>query len=256
MTNHDGNDPNGPTYLEHYGKRFSDDWGQITFEWSGYEWSIHGPRGEPQAEHPETGERQWVNGVEVRDNGDLALRSEGIDGGVEILTVPSLGYGIYTFIYSADFNAMHPSNVLGVFTYDWIEFNHGGGYSEIDFIEISRWNAPHLELPHASITYYPDDLEVARPGTGIIPSAFEIPAGHQTLTTRAEWRNGYLRVLTSTADGQVLSDTESTSRIPRDNAQQVHINIWTSQQEDKEGYQGFSTARGDEIIFHSFSYEE
>lgn len=245
----------GPTYVEQHGTRFAEDWSQITFDWSGYKWSIHGPKGPPQAEHPDTGVRQWVNGVEVRDNGDLALRSEVIDGGVEILTVPSLGYGVYTFTYSADFNAMHPSNVLGIFTYDWLEFNHGGGYTELDFIEISRWNAPHLELPHASVTYYTDDLEVAEPGTGIIPVSFQIPAGHQTLTTRAEWRENYLRVETSTADGTVLARSASTERIPRDNAQQVHVNIWTSQQQDPDGYQGYATARGDEIVFHSFTYE-
>ena len=247
--------PKGPTYTQYFGKRFSSDWGQNTFDWSGFTWSIHGPEGRPQAPHPVTGKRQWINyGAQVKPNGDLVFQNKGINGGMEIMLVPSTGYGTYEFTYSADFNKMHPSNVLGIFTYDYREFNRGGGFTEMDFIEISRWNAPHLTLTHGSHTYYPDDLLEAKPGAGITPDTFEIPAGYQTLTTKATWRKDYLRVTTTTADGKVLSDVVSTKRIPRDNAQQIHINLWTSEQEDRFGYQGYRSATGDTITFHDFSY--
>lgn len=246
--------PGGPTYTQHFGERFSSDWGQRTFNWSGFEWSVHGLNGRPQAVHPVTGKRQWIDGVSVNDKGEMVIESAGINGAVEVMMVPSTGYGTYEFTYSADFGKMDPSNVLGIFTYDWREFNRGGGFTEMDFIEISRWNAPHLPKTYGSMTYYPDDLKEAKPGTGIVPDGFDIPSGEQTLTTRAEWRKDYLRVVTTTADGKVLSDVTATERVPRDNAQQVHINLWTSPQEEPFGYQGYRRAHGDKITFHDFNY--
>lgn len=247
--------PMGPTYTQHFGERFSGAWGQSTFDWSGYTWSIRDSEGGPQAPNPTTGKRQWnQDGAKVQPNGDLVVENKGIDGGVEIILVPSTGYGEYEFTYSANFNEMHPSNVLGIFTYDFREFNRGEGFTEMDFIEVSRWNAPHLPLTHGSTTYYPDDVSESKPGAGITPDSFEIPSGYQTLTTKAKWSKGYLRVTTTTQDGKVLSDAVSTQRVPRDNAQQIHINLWTSEQKDALGYQGYRSATGDTITFHNFSY--
>ena len=249
--------PTGPTYTRYHGKRLSEDWRQETFDWCGFQWAVHGPSGPPQARHPETGRQQWANGARVLPGGDLELASQGIDGGVEIMLVDSTGYGTYKFEYSADFGAMHPSNVLGLFFYSWMEFNCGGGYGEIDFIEISRWNAPHLPTNHASSTYYPDDLKKhAQPGDGISPvSGVEIPNGRQRLVTLVEWRKNYLKVTTSVVDGPVLYEYETRERVPRDNDQQVHINLWVCEEKNPFRYQGWRTASGDVVTFHEFSYK-
>lgn len=248
--------PTGPTYTRWHGKRLYEDWGQRTFDWCGWKWAVHGPFGPPQAPHPLTRKQHWVNGAKVLPNGDLEFSNQGINGGAEIMLVPSTGYGTYEFEYSADFGAMHPSNVLGIFTYSWNEFNCGGGYGEIDFIEISRWNAPHLRTNHASSTYYPDDLKKhAQPGDGIeIASGAEVPNGRQRLLTRAEWRKNYLKVTTSVVGGPVLYTYETRERVPRDNDQQIHINLWVVEETKPIGYQGWRTAHGDTITFHRFDY--
>ncbi|WP_161795906.1 hypothetical protein [Corynebacterium pilosum] len=100
--------------------------------------------GGPQATHPESGESHWVNGATVNAQGHLVLQSRGIDGGVELISERAMGYGTYTLRYSGDFGAFDPTTVLGIFTYDWADrvlpdYSAQGGFTEIDFNEISRW---------------------------------------------------------------------------------------------------------------------
>lgn len=264
-----------PTYLEQKGRRFSSDYDFPVFSWAGREWGIRqktGPIawGGPQAENPNTGEGEWVKGASVNRSGELVLKNEGVYGGVEIVAVDSTGYGTYKFVYSGDFNAMDPHNVLGIFTYDfseqtmWLEpdsappftYKTAGGFTEIDFIEISRWGEIDRHLPHAGVTYYPDDLAESKPGEGITIGVCDIPAGHQVLTTVAEWHEDYLRVTTSTANGKVLSDAVATHRIPRDDAQQLHINLWTvgGNKTIINGKPAYQHAEGDTIVFHDFEF--
>lgn len=248
--------PLGPAYTNENGKRYSNDWDKRKFFWSGYEWAVRGPSGSPQAPDPETGIRTWVDGVTI-EKGDLTIETKGIKGGVEIISVPSLGYGTFEFTYSGNFGAWHPSSVFGIFTYDWAEINPGRGYSEIDAIEISRWNADNFPNTHGQVTYYPDEVEMAAPGYGISNNAFDIPNGYRTLSTSFEWYKDHLYVWTmDLTEGRVLlSDWYSANRIPRDNTQQMHINFWISEQPDPSGYQGWSTAHGDKVTFHSFTHK-
>ena len=253
-----------PAHIERTGQRFSSSYGFPTFDWSGFQWGVrqtHGviDWGDPQAKDPSDGKQKWVNGAKVLPNGDLSIRSEGIGGGVEINAVKSTGYGTYTFEYSADFNAMDPHNVLGIFPYDMAEMElnkvhevheNGDGSTEIDFIEISRWGSVDRKLPHGGVTYYPDERRPWRPNSYVI-GQFDIPAGPQRLTTIAEWEQDWLRVVTKTAEGRVLSDVYSTTRIPRDTGtQQLRINLWTT----PTNRRAHTSAKPDEIIFHKFGY--
>ena len=151
----------GPAFTEAHGYRFSNDFGYDTFDWCGWKWAVREtnaftPFFAPQAIYPKTGEGHWLPGAKVLPNGDLELKNKGIEGGVEIILVWSTGYGYYSFEYSGDFNAMHPSNVLGIFPFDWRGWNRGEGYSEIDFIEISRWSELDREHTYGIATIYPD----------------------------------------------------------------------------------------------------
>ena len=253
-----------PAHVERTGQRFSSSYGFPTFDWSGYQWGVRQSNGvidwgDPQAKDPSDGKQKWINGAKVLPNGDLSIRSEGIGGGVEINAVKSTGYGTYTFEYSADFNAMDPHNVLGIFPYDMAEMElnkvdevheNGAGSTEIDFIEISRWGSVDRALPHGGVTYYPDERRPWRPNSYVI-GQFDIPAGPQRLTTIAEWEQDWLRVVTKTAEGRVLSDVYSTTRIPRDTGtQQLRINLWTT----PTNRRAHVTAEPDEIIFHKFGY--
>lgn len=242
--------------------RFRTDYDFTTFNWAGFEWGVrernhYMPWGGPQAPAPDEAVGNWVNGASVNDAGDLAVRNEGIRGGVELMTTESVGYGTYTLEYSADFGHMDPSSVLGIFLYDLaaqVDDNHTtqGGFTEIDFIEISRWGEEDWPLPHAGVTYYPDDLTKApEPGDGMFISGFDIPEGPQRLTTVAEWREGFLRVTTTTSDGTILSDVTATERVPIDNGtQQLHINLWTSAANEEL----YPQAQPDEVVFHSFTF--
>nr|VDG64156.1 Uncharacterised protein [Streptococcus thermophilus] len=251
-----------PQHIQRTGERFSTDYDFPTFNWSGCQWAVRQTEGKldfggPQAEDPADNRSKWINGAKVLPNGDLKIRNEGIRGAVEINAVDSTGYGTYTFEYSADFNRMDPHNVLGIFPYDMAELElntfeevheNSHGSTEIDFIEISRWGKVERALPHGGVTYYPDTPQ--KPDR-FNPAEFEIPAGHQTLQTTAEWEKDYLRVVTKTKQGRVLSDVTATHRIPRDTGtQQLRINLWTTSANKRE----HTNARADEIIFHDYNY--
>lgn len=242
---------------------FRSDFGFPTIVWAGKKWGVRERNdliawGGPQAPDPDDGDGKWVQGATVTPTGELVLRNDGIRGGVEVHLVESTGYGIYRFVYSADFNSMDPHNVLGVFTYDMAEMvlnaeteqhTNGDGHTEIDFIEVSRWGDEQRALPHGGVTYYPDDADSVEPER-YNPCEFDIPRGFQRLTTVAEWRQDYLRVLTTTADGAVLADVSATERIPRDlGTQQVRINLWTT-----SANPAHTNAQGNEVIFNEFSF--
>lgn len=250
--------PKGPTWTRYTGKRFSSDWGLPTFEWSGHKWFQHlrYNNARPQAPNPRTGRRSFIGGGRVQPDGSLLLRSEGINGGAEVVLVDSTGYGTYEFEYGASFDKMHYSAVLGIFSYTWNEFNHGGGYTEMDFIEISQWNNPRKFGPqYGSVSYYHDELEGDPVGQQIVPSTFTVPAGYQRLTTKVVWKKNYLKVTTTTEDGKVLGDFETRDRVPRDNDQQIRLQLWTCQQEDRRSpYQDWVNAWPDEVVFYRFDY--
>lgn len=242
---------------------FRSDFGFPTINWAGRTWGVRERNdlitwGGPQAPDPADGNGKWIQGVTVSPSGELVLRNDGIRGGVEVHLVESTGYGTYRFVYSADFNAMDPNNVLGVFTYDMAEVVintdadvhvNGDGHTEIDFIEVSRWGDKQRALPHGGVTYYPDDANSIDPER-YNPGEFEIPPGFQRLTTIAEWRKDYLRVVTTAADGAVLADVTATERVPRDlGTQQVRINLWTTSVNPAH-----LNARGDEVIFNEFTF--
>lgn len=257
-----------PPHVQRTGQRFSTTYGFPTFNWCGHDWAVRQTEGVidwggPQAEDPADNRSKWVNGAQVLPNGDLKIRNDGIRGGVEINVVESTGYGTYIFEYSADFNDMDPHNVLGIFPYDMAEMElnkvsevhkNGRGSTEIDFIEISRWGQLTRPLPHGGVTYYPDTLW--GPSRYNIDE-FDIPAGEVTLQTIAEWEKDYLRVVTKTKEGEVLSDVTSTTRIPKDTGtQQLRINLWTTGANKSyiAGKKAYQHADGDEITFHDFSY--
>lgn len=257
-------------YVEHTNTdqdRFYNNMGFETLTWKGHEWGVRQPNdivfwGGPQAENPRTGQSEWIHGATVNDNGDLVLENKGIDGAVELNMNESTGYGSYSFTYSGDFNNMNPHNVLGIFTYDMSErfidpktqrpYTRGDGYTEIDFIEISRWGDEDRKYPHAGVTYYPDDGYTVKPDS-IHASQYNITQpGMQTLTTTVEWKKDFLHVKTTDQNGNVIDDVTSTERVPVDRGtQQLRINLWTTAANSEKKYYN---ATGDTIVFHDFSY--
>ena len=88
-----------------------------------------------------------------------------------------------------------------------------------------------------------------------MPSTFTVPAGYQRLTTKVVWKKNYLKVTTTTEDGKVLGDFETRDRVPRDNDQQIRLQLWTCQQEDRwSPYQDWKNAWPDEVVFYRFDY--
>lgn len=261
----------GPTYCEQYGHRFSSTLGFDTFDWSGHTWGVREINdtitwGGPQADDPEDGMRKWVKGAGVNAAGDLVIQNAGIAGGVEIHVAESLGYGDFEFTYSADFDDQDPHTVLGIFTYDmaemilWGDHTNGDGSTEIDFIEISRWGDVDRDHAHGGVTYYPDDGKTVAP-VKYVPSEFDVPNGHQTLTTTATWLPNYLSVRTTTSDGTVLSDVIATTRVPRDDTQQLRINLWVTSSNDEPVPDGdggtlpaYQTAEPSTVVFHYFRH--
>lgn len=260
-----------PTYCEQHGHRFASPLGFDTFDWAGHTWGVREVNdvitwGGPQADDPEDGLQKWVKGASVNSSGDLVIQNEGIVGGVEIHVVESLGYGDYEFTYSADFDAQDPHTVLGIFTYDmaemilWDDHINADGSTEIDFIEISRWGDVDREFAHGGVTYYPDDGKTVSP-LKYVPDEFDVPKGHQTLTTKATWHPDYLSVITTMSDGTVLSDVTATTRIPRDDTQQLRINLWVTRSNsepvaDGEGgnLPAYQTAQPSTVVFHDFKH--
>lgn len=233
--------------------RLSESYGFRTFEWCGTTWAVREKNDRvgftgPQASHPDHGEGLWVDGATVLPDGRLELRSQGINGAVEIIAEESTGYGTYEFTYTADFDGHHPSTVFGLFPYDWAGEEQAAGFSEIDFIEISRWGNPERGLPRGAVTYYSDET-----GDGTTLRKFDVPSGPQTLTTVAEWRPDYIRVTTTTADGTVLSEDVATVGVPRDRAQQVHINLWTYSDRGVESRRWLESS-GDVVVLDSFRF--
>ncbi|SES02099.1 hypothetical protein [Corynebacterium cystitidis] len=234
---------------------FSSTYNLDTLSWEGHTWAIRGTNeeivgwGGPQAAHPETGESYWVDGATVDDAGDLVLESRGINGGVELIAEESLGYGTYYFRYSADFDAFDPHTVLGIFTYDWADVVVPGhkaaaGVTEIDFIEISRWGDTARQYSHGGETMYTDT-----DGTRINLNEFDVPEGHQELTTTATWAPDLLRVVTTQADGTILSHAVATEGVPQPNKEQLHLNLWTTTADP-----GHVAAQGDTVTFHAFGF--
>lgn len=235
---------------------FSSTFGLETLDWEGHTWSIRGTNdgvvtwGGPQATHPETGESYWVAGANLNDQGDLVLQSQGIDGGVELTSDQAMGYGTYTLRYSGDFEAYDPNTVLGIFTYDWADrvlpdYSVQGGFTEIDFNEISRWGEADRPQIQGGATMYAD-----ADGHRFTLDEFDVPSGTVELITTATWQPGRLHIVTTLADGTVLSDATATEHVPASDAQQLHLNLWTT-----SAGEGFADASGDTVVFHEFSYD-
>ncbi|WP_257160594.1 hypothetical protein [Corynebacterium cystitidis] len=235
--------------------RFSSTYNLDTLEWAGEKWAVRGTDETfievdgPQAPHPHTGRGEWVDGTHISKNGDLVLSNQGIDGGVEIISEQSMGYGTYTFEYSADFANYHPNTVLGIFTYDWADAVLPGhetkaGFTENDFIEISRWGEPTDTPVRAGATVYSDTT-----GTPTHLEHFNVPEGTQRLTTTAIWQPSSLQVITQDSTGKVMSNDITTRGLPESRTEQLHINLWTNSAQG-----GAETATGDTVTFHDFSF--
>ncbi|WP_257158905.1 hypothetical protein [Corynebacterium cystitidis] len=227
-----------------------------TVEWQGHVWAIRGTDntivswGGPQATNPETGESHWVDGATVTDLGDLVLQAQGVNGGVELISEKSLGYGTYTFRYSGEFDAFHPNTVLGIFTYDWADqvlgdYEAPAGCTEIDFNEISRWGNTTRPRIQGGATMYAD-----ADGARFNLAEYPLPSGAVELITIATWEPGLLHIVTTLAEGTVICDATATEHVPSSGAQQLHLNLWTTTANN-----GHIGATGDTVVFHDFSFK-
>lgn len=259
-----------PPFEVQTGHRFSENYRLSTFQWQGYTWATRQVNeilnfGGPQAIDPEDGKDKWILGAKVQPNGDLLLKSEGIKGGVEIIAVDSMGYGTYEFEYTCDWNKMHPSNVFGIFPYDFadrvmaekypdVKYRVARGFSELDFIEISRWGDPNRKHPKGSLTYYPDDQRAD--DDYFQPGAYDIPDGKLRIRTVAVWKPDFLEATTSIVGGKQLDKSSATLRIPADNTQQLHINLWTNMgnKTPTNGKLFYEWAHGEEVLMHKFKF--
>lgn len=203
----------------------SSNFGQYEIEAFGYKWVARDSSwrdGGPQVND----EWSFGNVVKNGDNLDLKIshNAKGEPVGAELISVDSMGYGEYELAFESDWSRFDNSVVFGFFTYNWLEDTPG--YQEIDAIETSRWGNTLLK---SKATYYPDN-EFKNRVTG--PDYFW-PESMRKGIVRMRWsKNRVDWTFLDGSTGKVVYTASRTERVPVPGKQQVHINLWNSDEGD------------------------
>lgn len=203
----------------------SSNFGQYEIEAFGYKWVARDSSwrdGGPQVND----EWSFGNVVKNGDNLDLKIshNAKGEPVGAELISVDSMGYGEYELAFESDWSRFDNSIVFGFFTYNWLEDTPG--YQEIDAIETSRWGNTLLK---SKATYYPDN-EFKNRVTG--PDYFW-PESMRKGIVRMRWsKNRVDWTFLDGSTGKVVYTASRTERVPVPGKQQVHINLWNSDEGD------------------------
>ncbi|AZR59953.1 family 16 glycosylhydrolase [Eikenella corrodens] len=203
----------------------SSNFGQYEIDAFGYKWVVRDSSwrdGGPQVND------EWSFANVVKNDNGLDLKishnAKGEPVGAELISVDSMGYGEYELAFESDWSRFDNSVVFGFFTYNWLEDTPG--YQEIDAIETSRWGNTLLK---SKATYYPDN-EFKNRVTG--PDYFW-PESMRKGIVRMRWsKNRVDWTFLDGSTGKVVYTASRTERVPVPGKQQVHINLWNSDEGD------------------------
>ena len=203
----------------------SSNFGQYEIEAFGYKWVARDSSwrdGGPQVND----EWSFSNVVKNGNNLDLKIshNAKGEPVGAELISVDSMGYGEYELAFESDWSQFDNSVVFGFFTYNWLEDTPGN--QEIDAIETSRWGNRQLK---SKATYYPDNTFKNR----VSGPDYFWPESMRKGIVRMRWsRNRVDWTFLDGSTGKVVYSASRTERVPVPGKQQVHINLWNSDEGD------------------------
>jgi len=211
---------------------------QSVINWSGYQWDVRGPGGNPSAPGP----NYWddsTNAVSVDNAGNLKL-NVWYDGSrwrtAEVDEAQPLGYGTYKWVVGTNLAGQDLWTVLGLFTYDG-SATANAVHSEND-IEFSRWGAPAAS---------PLTFTVIPGGSGqrrFVPNV----GADAPYTCTLVWRPGSVRFTVTGAGGETIGDFTSTAGVQSPNNAIPVINWYLS-----EGHAPQTDAR-QSVTIKSFSF--
>jgi hypothetical protein len=211
---------------------------------AGHEWTVKASGGEPVGPGPnhfsDSRRSVWVDA-----RGRLHLRIARRRGrwwAAEVVSRASFGHGTYRFVLDTPVDALPPSVVLGLFTWD---DDPAFAHREID-VELSRWDDPRNA---ANAQYAVQPYE--QPGN-LHP--FTVPAAAPS-THEFAWRPDAIRFRSLAGllaepppGGDVLREWAWAGAVPPAGAEQARINLWL--------YQGIPPADGRpvEIVVADFTF--
>jgi hypothetical protein len=211
---------------------------QSVINWSGYQWDVRGPDGNPSAPGPNFWDDS-TNAVSVDSAGNLKLNIW-YDGSqwrtAEVDETQPLGYGTYRWVVSTNLAGQDPWAVLGLFTYDG-SATANAVHSEND-IEFSRWGDPSASP--LTFTVIPG----ASGQRQYVPNVGRDAPYTCTLT----WQPGSVRFTVTGAGGKTIGDFTSTAGVPSPNSAVPVINWYLS-----EGHAP-QTDAAQSVIIRSFSF--
>jgi hypothetical protein len=200
----------------------------LTF--AGYQWTVKSSTS-PIGPGPNLFD---ADGPFVDSSGALHLRILKTAAGwesSEVILNPILGYGTYRWTVHGPVSTLNPDVVLGIFTYDRVETEPGDG--EMDF-EASRFanagdrtNAQYVVQPNA---HRGNRIRI------ILPNP-------DTTTVVMTWLPGRV---TFSADS-LPRWTNSSSWIPTNSTEQVHMNLWL--------YQGVPPSNGESVAVRVTNFQ-
>jgi hypothetical protein len=206
------------------------------FDWSGHRWTTRAFQGQPAPHH------RWDGGtdnVRVDDAGNLRLRLTRPGGhltGAQLWTDP-LGYGTYSWTIASRLDQLHPSVVLGLWTYD--DDTPVLGNRELD-IEFTRWG--DASYWNTWFNVHPQEQTGASHGYFL---------GAQTRTTHSwTWAPGVVTFRSVDAGGRVLAEHtyRSTQFVPTPATEKVLMNLWVAPLGD------WTSAPETEIVVERFTF--
>lgn len=151
-----------------------------TIRWAGHDWKV--TSGGMAGVAP--GDPANVN---IDASGYLHLRiANGKDGWTasEVFTTDNMGFGTYQWVVEGHVYDMHPTTVLGLFTYGPTHHIGVDAENEID-IEFSQWNST-CHGCNADFTVYPSTGNRKKDGVSAWEDNFHVEGGNLT-TARMEW---------------------------------------------------------------------
>jgi hypothetical protein len=203
---------------------------------SGYDWAVrtavsdHG--GEPNSYDSANA---WTD-----EHGYLHLRMDKRNGQwscAEVSLTRSLGYGTYKFVIE-DTKPMHPSSVLGFFT--WDNSRSEGFHNEFD-IELSQWDDPKAKNAQYAVQPFYVSENLAR---------FNAPSG--IVTHSFVWEPGKLSFQSfqgevSSSGGQI-SGHRFVSGVPAPAEETMHIDLYEFHHAEH------SSSPPVEVVIRSFNF--
>ncbi len=212
----------------------------VVFAFSGYYWAA-GHKGANQSPGPNL----WSDDpshIWIDKNGmHLKIAKVGAHWAcAEMVLNQSLGYGVYTWEFSANVPHFDPNAVFGLFTYAFSANAQGIPDKEIDF-ELSQWGQPKNRNAQFVVQPYTNDQapNIQR---------FNLASGsHVTVTV--EWRAGLVHAKCSDATGKVLDTwTFKGPGVPTPGHERARANLWL--------FKGLAPASGQpqEVVVHHFHF--